>query len=98
MQGARLMACCALESCQNPACAVCTVSERCRVVKCPRWVDGASCGLVAGHWGDCRPAGGRKAVKADTRDGDPKLAGERKRQHPMFVKRKREGPVRQQRA
>jgi hypothetical protein len=48
-----------------------------------------------------QPGTHREALKDEsnvTRDGDPKLAAERKRRHPMWEKRHREGPVRQQRA
>ena len=48
------------------------------------------------------PQPGRRLVDADpvkpqanaARDGDPKLAGERERRHPMWVKRRRDGPHR----
>lgn len=32
--------------------------------------------------------------KNPTRDGEPKLSGAKARKHPMFVKRRREGPFR----
>jgi hypothetical protein len=88
------MGCCAVATCSDPACAVCTVSQRFPPVQaCGRNVDGDPCALVKGHpsWVRCRTRKGAKAEKA-TRDGDPKLAGERTRGNLAFRKRQRAGP------
>ena len=57
------------------------------------------CRFVSGHAQPCEAE--RKSAKAetkpDTRDGAPKLAGERKRKDLAFRPRKREGAMRQQR-
>jgi hypothetical protein len=66
---------------------------------CPKQAkDGQACRFVKGHAGDHK---GPKKEKDDElsegaakRDGAPKLAAERKRQHPMFEKRHRVGPHR----
>lgn len=60
--------------------------------------DGQPCALVVDHpsWQTCKSRdtldGRAKAEDASTRDGEPKLAAARERQHPMFEKRKRQGP------
>jgi hypothetical protein len=87
---------CAFADCGDPACGVCSVSRRFPpIVPCVTQLEDGRCRLVRGHDGACKSPSGstQKAAKA-TRDGDPKLAAERKRRHPMFMKRHRDGPHR----
>lgn len=68
------------------------------VEQCPKDVGDQRCRLEAGHEPPCdAPRRAEKVDTAPTRDGDPKLAAERKRGNLAFQKRHREGPVRQQR-
>lgn len=89
------MGCCAVGTCTNPDCYICRIMpERFRVVPCRKAAaDGEPCRFVKDHPGPCKSkAQGRSKTENVSRDGDPKLAGERPRQHPAFVKRRRAGP------
>lgn len=88
------MACCAIADCGDPTCPVCTVNERFHVEPCPQLVDGVPCKMVAGHPPGCRAVAAAEKVDTSTRDGDPKLAGERERGNLAFRPRHRDGPLR----
>lgn len=66
-----------------------------RPLKCGRPIGkDLLCELVEGHpsWVACRNASTQKKAENETRDGDPKLAAERKRGNLAFQKRNRQGP------
>lgn len=95
------MACCAAPGgCGKAECRLCTViallpetppmcGRRCTI-------DGDTCVLAAGHpvWVPCRCAATKAKAEQATRDGDPKLAGEKPRKPLAFEKRHRKGPHR----
>lgn len=59
------------------------------IVRCNRQDD---CRLIQGHRPPCQTDQERKVEANPLRDGDPKLAAERKRGNPAFQKRQRAGP------
>jgi hypothetical protein len=86
---------CAVGTCVDPDCYLCTVVAKIKPPSaCAKPVEGGRCSLVLGHprWVACRSKSGGRAEQA-TRDGAPKLAGERKRDL-IFTPRKRVGPHR----
>src|SRR5262245_22207336 len=92
--------CCATGTCTDPQCPLCVELPKRfpPVVPCPQivWTGKrrAPCRLVAGHPGLCKPSSRVVEEKPDTRDGAPKLAGERKRGNLAFQRRLRLGPHR----
>jgi hypothetical protein len=92
------MACCATTGCGDPACPVCSVPVRFPPIeKCPglSQADQEPCRFVKGHRPPCKSQKEARDEKVDTstRDGDPKLAAERKRGNLAFRKRQRAGAL-----
>jgi hypothetical protein len=96
------MACCATDGCDRPDCPVCSVSRRFVVIPCRGYVDGEPCIKIAKHYPPCvakRTAG--RVERAEPKERAPRtdLSGPRAAAQSLaFVKRKREGAFRQQRA
>ena len=98
------MASCAIDGCLDPACYLCRVVSLLPAVpeacgKPAREKDSKAaprpCRYVVGHPGACIPTHKKpEREKLDTRDGDPRLAAEKKRGNLAFEKRKRVGPGR----
>ena len=89
------MPCCAVADCGNPECPVCSVPRRFPPIEtCAKETTTGPCVLVKNHprWVSCRAEWHAEKVDTSTRDGDPKLAAERKRSDLAFQKRHRAGP------
>jgi hypothetical protein len=90
---------CAFGPCGDPVCPMCVLLPQRfpPIVRCARKVKVKDrkirCRYVEGHKGRCDPSRTDKPETHVARDGDPKLAGERKREPLMFQKRQRKGPL-----
>ena len=89
--------CAGPNGCDDPDCVLCTIiadlPEEPPV--CGQALEGtATCDLIDGHptWVRCRSSRPTAKPENATRDGDPKLAAERKRANLAFQKRHRLGP------
>jgi hypothetical protein len=91
---------CAFTGCASPTCPVCSVNARFPpLVACGKPVDGKNCGQVVGHPYGCRPGRAGKVESADLRESEPvePITNEQAVIALAYKRRRREGPVRQQR-
>jgi hypothetical protein len=96
---------CAFTGCSDPSCGPCTASARFpKLAACGKAIKGEknACGLVAGHDArvHCRPGRDGNVERADLKESEPvvPITNEQAATALAYKKRKREGPVRQQRA